>query len=216
MPVLKVALTGGIACGKSVVAAYLKKKGCYLHRADQVAHRLMQPEKPAWKEIVNHFGRHILNLDQTINRQRLGEIVFTNRREREWLNRLLHPMVLKKKEAAWRRLARTNKDRIFISEAALTIEAGLASFFDKIIVVYCPKKIQVQRLMARSNLSRKEAEKRVKAQWPTVKKLKYADYVIDTSGTIEETLAQAEKVYQQLCADLEAKKGEESSFQTGS
>ncbi len=213
MPVLKVALTGGIACGKSVVAAYLKKKGCYLHRADEVAHRLMQPEKPAWKEIVKHFGRDILNPDRTINRRRLGEIVFANRREREWLNRLLHPLVFEAKKAAWRRLVKAKKDAIFVSEAALTIEAGLASFFDKIIVVYCPEKTQVERLMARSRLSRKEAVKRVKAQWPVAEKLKYADYVIDTSGTVEETLAQAEKVYQQLLADLEAKKRAESSLE---
>jgi dephospho-CoA kinase len=206
MPFLKVALTGGIACGKSVVGEYLRKKGCYLHQADAVAHRLMAPGKKAWKAIVHHFGPAILNPDGTINRRKLGEIVFTSPKEREFLNQLIHPLVLKKKEETLRRLERSGRSGIFISEAALTIEAGFVSFFDKIIVVYCPEEMQIERLMSRSGLSREEAEKRVRAQLPVEEKLKYADYVIDTSGTIEETLAQTEKVYQSLLKDLEAKK----------
>ncbi len=212
MPFLKVALTGGIACGKSIVGQYLKKKGCYWHQADVVAHRLMAPGKKAWKAIVDHFGLEILNDDGTINRRRLGDIVFSNPKEREFLNHLIHPLVLKKKEETLRRLEKTGKSGIFISEAALTIEAGFASFFDKIIVVYCPEEIQVERLMARNNLSREEALKRIKAQLPLEEKLKYADYIIDASGTIEQTIAQTEKVYQSLLQDLEAKKLALSTF----
>lgn len=212
MPFLKVALTGGIACGKSIVADYLQKKGCYVHRADEVAHQLMAPGKKAWKAIVAHFGQDILNPDGTINRRRLGEIVFTHQQEREFLNRLIHPLVLKKKKEVLRRLERTKGDGIFISEAALTIEAGFVSFFDKIIVVYCPEDVQIERLMARNNLTREEAEKRVKSQLPIEEKLKYADYVIDTTGTIEETLAQTEKVYHSLLKDLERKKASSLAF----
>lgn len=171
-----------------------------------MAHKLMAPGRKAWKAIVNHFGSAILNPDGTINRRKLGEIVFANPKEREFLNQLIHPLVLKKKEETLRRLERSGRNGIFVSEAALTIEAGFVSFFDKIIVVYCPEEMQIERLMTRSGLSREEAEKRVRAQLPVEEKLKYADYVIDTSGTIEETLAQTEKVYQSLLKDLEAKK----------
>ncbi|MCX7973618.1 MAG: dephospho-CoA kinase [Candidatus Aminicenantes bacterium] len=206
MPFLKVALTGGIACGKSIVADYLEKKGCYIHRADEVAHQLMLPGKKVWKMIVAHFGESILNPDGTINRRQLGEIVFGNQQAREFLNHLIHPLVLKKKKQILRRLEKTNKEGIFISEAALTIEAGFISFFDKIIVVWCPEEIQIERLMSRNQLTREEAERRIRAQLPVKEKLKYADYVIDTSGTIEETLAQTEKVFQSLLKDLEVKK----------
>lgn len=212
MPFLKVALTGGIACGKSVVGQFLKRKGCYWHRADLVAHRLMAPGKKAWKIIVDHFGPEILNPDGTINRRKLGNIVFSNPKERDFLNRIIHPLVLKKKEETLRRLERAGKSGIFVSEAALTIEAGFTSFFDKIIVVYCPEETQIERLMARNNLSREEAENRIKSQLPVEEKLKYADYIIDASGTIEETIAQTEKVYQSLLKDLEAKKLSRSTF----
>lgn len=212
MPFLKVALTGGIACGKSVVGEFLKKKGCYWHQADLVAHRLMVPGKRAWKAIVDHFGPEILNPDGSINRRKLGTIIFSNPKEREFVNKIIHPLVLKKKEQTLRRLERSGKSGIFISEAALTIEAGFASFFDKIIVVYCPEEAQIERLMARNNLSREEAQKRIKAQLPIEEKLKYADYIIDASGTIEETIAQTERVYQSLLKDLEAKKLASSTF----
>ncbi len=212
MPILKVALTGGIACGKSIVAAYFKKKGCWLHRADQVAHRLIEPKKPAWKAIVEHFGPKILNSDGTINRQELGRIVFSDPTEREILNQILHPLVLKKKKEALRRLERAGKSGIFVAEAALTIEAGFVPYFDKIVVVFCPEELQIERLMARNNLTREEAVKRLESQMPVRKKLEYADYVIDTSGTIEATLAQAEKVYQSLQKDLKAKKAKKSAL----
>lgn len=212
MPFLRVALTGGIACGKSIVGEFLKKKGCYWHQADIVAHRLMAPGKKVWKAIVDHFGPEILNPDGTINRRMLGAIVFSDSKEREFLNRIIHPLVLKKKEETLRRLEQAGKSGIFISEAALTIEAGFASFFDKIIVVYCPEEVQIERLMARNNLSREEAQRRVRAQLPVEEKLKYADYIIDASGTVEETIAQTEKIYQSLLKDLEAKKLASSTF----
>ncbi len=215
MPLLKVALTGGIACGKSVVAEYFKKKGCYLQEADKVAHRLMEPGKPVWKAIVDHFGQDILNPDKTINRQRLGHIVFNCPEERNFLNQLIHPLVLKKKKETVRRLEKAGKVKIFVSEAALTVEAGLTSFFDKIVVVSCPEEIQVRRLMARSNLSRKEALQRVRSQLPLKEKIKQADYVIDASKTITETLAQAEKVYQSLLRDYRQLARKRSRFQAG-
>ena len=99
---LIVALTGGIATGKSVVANILEELGCFIHHADRIAHELTEPEKPAWKKIVAHFGEKILNEDRTINRIRLGKTIFSDKNEQEFLNKLIHPLVLKKKkESGW-------------------------------------------------------------------------------------------------------------------
>jgi dephospho-CoA kinase len=203
--VLLVALTGGIATGKSVIAEVLRQKGCYLDSSDAAAHELMGTGRPAWKKIFSHFGPEILNPDRTINRKAMGEIVFSNREERLFLNRLIHPLVLRHKKRTVRKLEKEGRTRIFVSEAALTIEAGFTGFFDKIIIASCPKKIQLRRLMDRDGISRTEAARRIGSQLPLREKLKHADYVIDTSGTIMETVDQTASVYAQLIRDFELK-----------
>jgi dephospho-CoA kinase len=195
---LIVALTGGIATGKSVIAAILKKRGCFIHNADRVARELMKPGRPAWQAVARHFGSHILGPDGTINRPRLGEIVFSNTAEREFLNRLIHPLVLARKKRTVRRLEKAGRYQIFVSEAALTIESGFYPYFDKIIVADCPEEIQIQRLMKRDALSLQDARKRIRSQMPAVEKLKHADYVIHTSGSLEQTARQTECVYRKL------------------
>jgi len=202
---LIVALTGGIATGKSVVAKVLEDLGCYIHHADRIAHELIEPGTPAWEKIVTHFGQKILNKDQSVNRSRLGEIIFADEKERSFLNRLIHPLVLEKKKEVVNLLQKEGRFKIFISEAALTIEAGFADFFDKIIIVYCKKEIQIKRLMERDKISRKEALKKIKSQMKPEKKLIYADYIIDSSGSIQSTIEQTERVYRNLTLDYEMK-----------
>jgi len=202
---LIVALTGGIATGKSVAARVLEELGCYVHHADKIAHELMEPEKPAWREIVDHFGEEILNNDKTINRSKLGSIVYSNRKERLFLNKIVHPLVFEKKKEIIQSLEKDGRYKIFISEAALTIEAGFVQFFDKIVVVYCKKEIQIKRLMERGQISRDEALEKLKSQRDPEEKKKYADYIIDTSGTIRSTIEQAERVYRNLMLDYELK-----------
>ncbi len=208
MSMLIVALTGGIATGKSVVAAVLKKRGCFIHSADRVAHDLIRPARPAWRAAVAYFGRGILNPDRRINRAKLGQIVFSNPAARKFLNQLIHPLVLQKKKETIRRLEKEGRHKIFVSEAALTIESGFAPFFDRIIVVDCSKRIQVRRLMQRDGISRQEALKRIHSQLPSARKLKSADYVIDTSGTLAETAAQTERIFRALLADFRKKQEE--------
>ena len=195
---LIVALTGGIASGKSVVAKILEELGCYIHNADKIAHDLMEPEKPVWKKIVAHFGVKILNEDKTINRSILGKIVFSDEKERRFLNELIHPLVLEKKKEVINRLEKEGHYNIFISEAALTIEAGFADFFDKIIMTYCKKEVQIERLMERDGISQKQAMKIMKSQMQPQEKLKYADYIVDTSGSLQSTVEQTERVYRNL------------------
>jgi dephospho-CoA kinase len=202
---LIVALTGGIAVGKSVVADVLARHGCYLHSADQTARRLMEPGRPAWEKVVARFGRKILRPDQTIDRPGLARIIFNDEQARLFLNRLIHPLVLEEKRAAMERLTKEGRVKIFVSEAALTIEAGFAGFFDKIIVVYCQPEIQIQRLMERDHIERVEALKKIQAQMPAEEKRKFADYIVDTSGTVEETARQSEQVYEKLLKDYQRK-----------
>jgi dephospho-CoA kinase len=202
---LIVALTGGIASGKSVVADVLARHGCYIDTADETARGLMEPGQPAWEKVVARFGRKILRPDQTIDRPGLARIIFNDEEARLFLNRLIHPLVLEERKAAIERLAKEGRVKIFVSEAALTIEAGFAGFFDKVIVVYCRPEIQIQRLMERDHIERAEASKKIQAQMPAEEKLKYADYVVDTSGTVEGTKAQSEQVYEKLLKDYQRK-----------
>ncbi|MFQ6038044.1 MAG: dephospho-CoA kinase [Candidatus Aminicenantales bacterium] len=202
---LIVALTGGIATGKSVAAGIFRNLGCVVQEADKVAHELMEPGTPAWKAIVKHFGEKVLNPDRTLNRKALGKIVYEDRTQREFLNRLLHPLVMEKKKETIRELQKKGGTKIFVSVAALTVEAGFAGFFDKIVVVTCRREDQIQRLMARDKITRQEALLKLESQLPPEEKLKLADYTIDTSGTLQETIEQSERVFRSLLMDYEMK-----------
>ena len=205
---LVVALTGGIATGKSIVAQVWEQLGCYIHESDTLAHELQAPDQPAWKAIVSHFGKKILNPDKTINRHALGAIVFADARERKFLNNLLHPMVMAKKRELIEKVARERIHKIFVSVAALTIEAGYRKFFDKIIVVHCDRETQIRRLMERDAIDRTKALEKIKSQMPPEEKRAFADYDIDTSGSLRQTLEQAEKVYRNLIIDFDLKSSE--------
>ena len=203
---LIVALTGGIATGKSVVAEVFRDLGCFVQHADEIAHQLMEPGESAWKKIVSHFGEDILNKeDRTVDRARLGAIVFQDEEERQFLNNLLHPLVINKRKDVIRKLQREGEYKIFISEAALTLEAGFAPFFDKIVVVHCGPEIQIKRLMERDHIGREEALKKMDTQMSSEEKIEHADYLIDSSRSLEETLEQTERVYRNLMQDYELK-----------
>jgi dephospho-CoA kinase len=200
---LIVSLTGGIATGKSVVAAVFEDLGCYIHHADRVAHRLMEPEQPAWRKIIDHFGPSVLREDKTIDRKKIGTLIFSNKKERLFLNELLHPLVFQQRSHEIDRLREEQHYKVFISEAALTIEAGYVSFFDRIVLTFCPEEIQIRRLMDRDQMDRDEALKRIQSQLPAKKKIKFADYFIDTSKSLFQTVEETEKVFRSLIADYE-------------
>ncbi|OGD26189.1 MAG: dephospho-CoA kinase [Candidatus Aminicenantes bacterium RBG_13_63_10] len=202
---LIVALTGGIASGKSVVAGFLRERGCAVHSADTTAHEVVAPGSPAWKSLVDHFGAGILNADRTIDRRRLGAVVFSEEKERLFLNSVIHPLVMKKKREAVERLEKEGRHKIFISEAALTIESGFVSFYDKVIVVFCLPEIQEERLMARDGISRDEARRKIRAQMPVEAKKSRADYLIDSSGSKVETEKLTDVLFRRLVLDYEEK-----------
>lgn len=213
--VLRVALTGGIACGKSVVAGLLEDKGCVVHSADKAAHDVMSPGRPAWKKVVARFGTDILRADRTIDRARLGPLVFSDAAARLFMDRLIHPLVLAEQEKVVRRLEREGRGRIFVSEAALTVEAGYVRRFDRVVVVHCAEAEQVRRLARRDGIGRQAALRKIRTQMPQEEKLRHADYAIDTNGSLPETIEQTERVYARLLQDAEFKRKGSAGFCLG-
>ena len=195
---LKIGLTGGIATGKSYALSVLSELGCEVIDADTVAHRVIEPGRPAYLEIINQFGREILNEDGTINRAALGAVVFTNKNAREKLNAIVHPRVYEAQAEWFEQVARRDQAAIAVVDAALMIETGSYRRFDKVIVVYCDPELQIRRLTERNGFTREQAQSRILAQMPSEEKLKYADYSIDTSNGFEDTRRQVEKIYGEL------------------
>ena len=195
---LLVGLTGGIATGKSLVSQILKELGAYIIDADKIARQVVEPEKPAWFEIVKFFGRDIINKDKTINRKRLGEIIFNDPVKKRKLEEIVHPKVIEEENRLVKEYGRKNPNGIVIIDAALLIEAGSHKRVDKLIVVYADKETQFKRLSERDGLSRADAEKRTASQLPLDKKVKMADFVIDNSKGIEETQRQTIDIFNKL------------------
>jgi len=203
---LIVALTGGIATGKSVVAEILSSKGCYIDNADLAAHDLMRPGGEAYQAVVNHFGEKILTADGLIDRKRLARIIFKEPEERAFLDCLTHPLILNKVRENIAGLEKSGEYEIYVTEAALVIEAGYQTFYDRIVLTFCQPEIQVERLSQRDGLSSREAWLKINSQWPLEKKIPLADYLIDTSGQLTETIEQAEELYLRLYQDAQLKK----------
>ena len=192
---LKVGLTGSIAVGKSFVVSVLRDLGCATFDADKIAHIVMEPGRDAFDDIVREFGSGVLGEDGSIDRARLGAIVFADSERRSRLNEIVHPRVILEQNRLLAVVEQANPNGIVIVDAALMIESGGYKRFDKLIVVFCSRETQLERLMKRNNIGRGEAELRVAAQMPSEEKRRYADYEIDTSGTQEETRARVMDVY---------------------
>jgi dephospho-CoA kinase len=196
---LKIGLTGGIATGKSYVLGLLRELGCEVIDADIIAHRVIEPGQPAFAEIIDHFGRAVLDANGRIDRAKLGAIVFNDPSQRARLNSIVHPRVFEAQERWFAELAERKPDAVAVVDAALMIETGSYRRYDKLIVVHCRPDLQLQRLMARNNLSREEAAARISSQMPAEEKLKYADFAVDTSNGFEDTRLQVESLYSELC-----------------
>lgn len=205
---LKVGLTGAIASGKSVVGEMFVALGARLVQADRIAHSLMQPGEAVYNEVVRHFGRDILNPDGSVNRTKLAELVFaagaaSGKPARvDELNRIVHPAVLRSQEEWMDEMARQDAHAVAIVEAALILEAGAAKQFDRLIVVKCGEEQRVARFAARQKIeleaARKEVTRRMAAQFPEEEKIKAADFVVDNSGSLEETRQQVTQVWERL------------------
>ena len=197
---LKVGLTGSIAVGKSFVLGVLAELGCYVLDADATARKVVAPGTPGMKAVVDAFGDDILNSDRTLDRAKLGAIVFADEPKRLQLNSILHPFIITAQDEQMREWEREDPQGIAVVDAALMIESGGYRRFDKLVVVHCRPEVQLERLMARDGLSRGDAEQRIGAQMAQEEKKTYAAFLIDTSEGFGSTRRQTEKVFQKLSA----------------
>ncbi len=195
---LKVGLTGSIAVGKSSVLAVFRELGCAVFDADKIAHAVMEPGRAAYSDVVDEFGEEILAADKMIDRAKLGAVVFADAERRKRLNEIVHPRVIEEQNFLLGEVEQRTPEGIAIIDAALMIESGGYKRFDKLIVVFCDAQSQLERLMRRNNLSREAAELRIGAQMSSSEKRKYADYEIDTTGTLEETRKRVVEVHEEL------------------
>ena len=204
---LKVGLTGGISSGKSIVGEMFAALGVAVIDADHIAHALMQPGQGVYAEVVRHFGVGILNPDRTVNRSRLAEAAFgppnQNDRSRvQELNRIVHPAVIQRQEEWMNEIGRKQPQAIAMVAAALIVEAGAAKRFDRLIMVTCQPEQRFQRWANLRKVDQeaaaREVTRRMAAQLPDEEKIKVADYVIDNSGSLDNTQKQVKGVYEEL------------------
>ena len=198
---LRVGLTGGVACGKSTVADMFAKLGAKIVDADAIAHELYRPGEAVYQELINHFGQEIIKVSGDLDRARLASIVFDGGRVEE-LNKIVHPAVIKRQEQWMREVAEKDPYAVAMVEAALIFEAGVKERFDKIIVVTCKPAQKISRFAQRTGmpeaLARADVKRRNKAQISDEEKARRADYVIDNSASQDETSHQVQRIYAEL------------------
>jgi dephospho-CoA kinase len=198
---LRVGLTGGIGCGKSIVAARMRELGCYVLEADRMAHRLIEPGQPAYDDVVREFGREILESHGQVIRAKLAEIVFADPARLARLNAIVHPLVLGQVMTELDRLAPSDPEGVAVVEAALLIEAGYHDNLDRLIVVWCTPEQQLARLTDAASgrgMTPEQARARIAAQLSLQEKRKLADDEIDCSGTMDQTLRQVTGLVERL------------------
>jgi len=198
---LRVGLTGGIACGKSTVAAMMSMLGCHVLEADTLAHDLIEPGQAAYDEVVREFGAGILAADKRVDRASLARIVFGDAARLEALNAIVHPRVLEVTDKEFERLRRDDPSGVAVLAAALLIEAGYDAHLDRLVVVWCRPEQQIVRLTDHASgrgMTRAEAEQRIAAQMPLDRKKAMADDLIDASGTLDATRRQVSALVNRL------------------
>lgn len=202
-----IALTGGIAAGKSTVAARLAEHGAIVIDADQLAREAVAPGSPGLAAVVERFGAAVLTDDGALDRAALGSIIFGDETERAALNAIVHPEVRRLYRAHVDRIAEGNPDAIVVYDVPLLVEARAADEFALVVVAHAPAEVRVDRLVDLRGLDRASAQARVQAQASDAERLALADVVIDTSGTLESTIEQVDALWRRLVADRAARTG---------
>lgn len=197
----KLGLTGGIATGKTTISNYLKTKGIPVLDADEYARKVVEPGTPGLTYIVNTFGKQVLQSDGSLNRKLLGQIIFNDMTARQKLNGITHPRIQQMMTDELQKLAK-DKTPLVILDIPLLLENHNIAGADAIMVVTVPESIQLNRLMQRNNLTKEEAQRRIDAQMPLSEKEKLADFIVDNSGTIANTLTQVDKVIQNITESI--------------
>lgn len=197
---LKVGLTGGLASGKSFAAAEFERLGCRLLHADAIGRMILSDDADAGAEVVSAFGSGILDSDGGIARGELAKVAFADQRSLERLNAIIHPRVFRRIDEFFREVESSDPSAVAMVEAAIMIESGSYRRYDRLVLAACPRQTQIQRFVEREGGTAAEAESRMARQLPLADKRPYADFVIDTGGTREQTLGQVREVYAKLRA----------------
>ena len=192
-----VGLTGSVGTGKSTVTNFFRELGAYIIDWDELAREVVRPQLRAWKEIVEYFGKDFLNEDLTINRQKLAEVVFSDKEKVTKLNQIVHPEVFKEDERITNEIKSLAPNALIIKDIPLLFELTRPIYVDKIVVVSASEQTQLRRLKEKG-MSREDAKNRIKSQLPLEEKIKSADFVINNDGTLEETKRQVEEIYSLL------------------
>lgn len=197
----RIGLTGGIATGKSTVANMLTELGAFVIDADLVAREIVRHGCPAWHDIVFWFGRDVLRPDGEIDRARLGQIVFRDEQARLKLNQFTHPRVIARIDSILAELAERGHAEPVVLDVPLLIESGMTGSVDEVWLVVAHPDVQLERLMSRNQLDRDDALSRIAAQMPLEQKRKFADHVIDNSGSTQETRQQVIALWERARQD---------------
>jgi dephospho-CoA kinase len=195
---LNVGLTGGIASGKSTVAAMFQDKGAIVIDFDALARYVEEPNKPAWTAIVDFFGNDILNGDRSINRERLGAIVFRDRLKLAKLNDIVHPLLFKEWHSRISEIQKSKPGSIVISDIPLLIEIGAQKLVNVVVLVYVTPKLQIERLMMRSGCTLEAAIGRLASQIPIDDKIPHAHMIIDNSFSPQETQKRVDDLWEEF------------------
>lgn len=190
-------LTGGMASGKSTAARMFADLGAKIIDADRIGHALLSSNSAAYAEIVQRFSRQILDTSGEISRRRLGALVFADSEKLRALNSIVHPRIITRVEDQAMQYSTQDPSAVILVDAALIFEAGIGGRFKKVIVTWCPPEQQLERLMHKG-LTREEAERRLSTQIPAEEKRRRADFVVDSSGSLENTRRQVEALYATL------------------
>ena len=192
-----VGVTGGIACGKSTVSKLLSEKGAIPINSDEIGHQLLKRSSPVMGALLEAFGSDILDEFGDVNRQRLGAVVFNDKVARERLNAIMHPPIVQQSRSEANRLVTEDANCVVLIDAPLLIEANSQGTVDVIVVVTTSTQIQLQRLLDRS-LSPAEAQARIDSQLPLSEKVKYADFVLENDGTLEELKRKVNSLWREI------------------
>lgn len=191
-------VTGGIASGKTTVARMLEQLGARLIDFDLLSRVVVEPGKPAWRDITACFGEQVLQQDKTLDRKKLAEIIFRDPEKRKKLERVVHPRIYEEFTRLVKEYAAIDVNIIIQVVVPLLLEAKLQHLFHKILLVYIPEERQIERVMKRDRISREMALNMLRSQFPIEEKRSYADFIVDNSGSLEETKRQVEEVWEKL------------------
>jgi len=194
---MNIGLTGGIATGKSTVSALLVNKGALLVDADAIAREVMLPGHPVLAAVAEHFGQAVMLADGTLDRKKLGDIVFRDPSQRKALNDITHPAIREEIRERMAVLQREHPDKLVVVDIPLLFESGLEHMVERVMVVYAPESVQLERLMLRNQFTAEEASARIRSQMDIEEKKRKADIVIDNSGDVEETKRQVDRFWLQ-------------------